>query len=105
MELPTLLPHTKVEASVETRGSQPLLKLGAHASVSTADIVVMDGVVHGMDAVLLPPAADDNDAGAGREREASSVRSWVRKLGHSSAESVPVEQLMERLQSYVEKTE
>ncbi len=106
MILPTILSGVNITAVVVQEGARQTLKIAGQAVASVPDLIMKDGVVHKIEQVLLPPIFQEggskSDAGTQEVKEDSS-RGWFGFLGWFAEDGrITVEQLMERLQPYVE---
>jgi hypothetical protein len=69
---------------------------------STQDIVAMDGVIHAIDTLLLPPMPSEDD-----DKPQTETTSWIASLlqllyGKTAPETLTVESIIERLNPLLE---
>lgn len=131
LDFPTLIPNLNISTSIKSQNQKLVIRVNDLATVTSPDIVVMDGVVHGIDTVLMPPnpwndvnedeveGGEDDGSGKGEEVEkvadenASSARkpstasgSWIDFMGNwwhgTDLQRLSVEELMMRLQPFVD---
>ena len=71
--------------------------------MSHPDLIVMDGVVHKIDSVLLPPSLDQGDSNEGSNNGVGSIGSFGSRLWPWSkhGSKIGVMELMDRLQPYL----
>ncbi|GLI79299.1 hypothetical protein PoHVEF18_007629 [Penicillium ochrochloron] len=100
VEMPTLAGGHFISASsvLESSTGRRTLSVNDEWKISRADIVVMDGVIHEMDAVLLPPLMQ-GDGQLGKQK----LNWWsIVKRSLNLDGGITVEELMERLQPLIE---
>ncbi|KAF3403686.1 hypothetical protein F1880_009568 [Penicillium rolfsii] len=100
VEMPTLAGgHFLSAVSVlESRSGRWSFSVNDEWKVKRADMVVMDGVIHEMDAVLLPPLMQ-GDSQLGKQK----LNWWsIVKRTLSFDDGITVEELMQRLQPLIE---
>ena len=103
VQLPTLLPHRNLTASIVNRHRRQTILLNDEVVISHPDLIVMDGVVHKIDSVLLPPSLAQEDRSKGSYKGRGSIGSsiaWFWPWSKHGSE-VGVMELMERLQPYL----
>ena len=103
IQLRTLLPQRNLTASIVTRHHRQTIQLNDEVVVSHPDLIVMDGVVHKIDRVLLPAPLAQEDGYKGAEKagsRASSSVAWLWPWSKHGSE-IGVLELMERLQPYL----
>lgn len=88
-------------------GRRQSIKINDDVVVSDPDFVVMDGVVHEIDTVLMPPlpkqSEAEEDGESKKSKPQSATSSWLRFLPWNDAPStMTVEEIMERLQPYID---
>ncbi|KAK5988364.1 Aurofusarin biosynthesis cluster protein S [Cladobotryum mycophilum] len=121
IELPTLHANLNLTTSVKQHeGKTQLWVTPSRAAgdtsqedeaipISVADIVVMDGVVHEIDTLLMPPAPEAEEGG-GQDKQAhhhapsASAALWKALAGHDKRE-ISIEELLERLGPWVTQPE
>ncbi|EZF21924.1 hypothetical protein H112_05095 [Trichophyton rubrum D6] len=96
IHLPTLLPSHNLSVTVEMNGPRVSPKINNAVSIESHDIVVMDGVVHKIDTVLLPPLLSNGEESTSEQSWMSTMAQWL--LGPSG---VPVGELKKRLERLV----
>lgn len=94
LDLPTLLPKHNLSISIDMDGSRSVPKIN-EVRIAQADIVVMDGVVHKMDNILLPPKRAQEEVESHQDSWLDSLLRWT--AGYSGLD---IEELMERLQPF-----
>jgi uncharacterized surface protein with fasciclin (FAS1) repeats len=99
VEMPTLAGGHFVSASSVLQSSgRRKISVNDEWKVSRPDIVVMDGVIHELDAVLLPPLVE-GEGQLGKE----NLNWWsIVKRSMNIGGGITVEELMERLQPLIE---
>lgn len=103
MKMPTLAGGHSISASsvLEASSGRRTISINDDWKVSRPDIVVMDGVIHELDAVLLPPVMND-DGQLGKQ----NLNWWsIVKRSMNIGGIITVEGLMERLQPLIESEE
>jgi uncharacterized surface protein with fasciclin (FAS1) repeats len=100
--LPTMARGCNISASSirQSDSVRRIISINDEWKVSRPDIVVMDGVVHGMDSVLLPPTMN----GEGQLEKQQNWWSVVSRSLHIGG-GITVEELMERLQPLIDRDE
>ncbi|KAK1138741.1 hypothetical protein N8T08_002050 [Aspergillus melleus] len=99
LDLPTLVPGYNLSISIDagdsSRSSSPLIN--NEVRIAQPDLVVMDGVVHKLDTVLLPPRSPRDDT-------EWQQQSWFGSLVHwaTSSSGVNVGELVRRLEEFVD---
>lgn len=96
LDLPTLHPKHNLSISINMDGSRSCLKIN-EVRIAQADIVVMDGVVHKIDNILLPPKRAQEEVESQQESWLDSLLRWT--AGYSDLD---IEELMERLQPFID---
>ncbi|OOQ87499.1 Fasciclin domain family protein [Penicillium brasilianum] len=99
VEMPTLAGgHFVSASSILQSGGRRTISVNDEWKVSRPDIVVMDGVIHELDAVLLPPLME-GEGQLGKEK----LNWWsIVKRSMNLGGGITVEELMERLQPLIE---
>ncbi|KAM5466564.1 hypothetical protein MauCBS54593_005821 [Microsporum audouinii] len=94
IHLPTLLPAHNLSIIVDLDGSRADPRVNGAVSIDNPDIVVMDGVVHKIDTILLPPLLGD---------ESAPEHSWMSTLMQwlVGPPGMPVGELKKRLERLV----
>jgi hypothetical protein len=98
LDLPTLLPKHNLSISIHLDASRHSPKING-VEIAQADIVVMDGVIHKMDNILLPPKPD-------HEEIVSHQKSWLGSLLGWTAwySDLDIDELVERLQPFIDES-
>ena len=102
----TLLPHRTLAARIIDIGGRQTIQLNNEVVVSHADLIRMDGVVHKIDQVLLPPRIAKVE---GSEEEQVTEQGAISKFlawlwpWDGQDGGVEVMELMERLQPLLEE--
>lgn len=99
VEMPTLAGgHFISASSILQSGRRRTILVNDEWKVSRPDIVVMDGVIHELDAVLLPPLVE-GEGQLGKEK----LNWWsIVKRSMNLGGGITAEELMERLQPLIE---
>lgn len=91
--------HFVSASSVLQSSGRRTISVNDERKVSRPDIVVMDGVIHELDAVLLPPLVE-GEGQVGKQ----NLNWWsIVKRSMNIGGGITVEELMERLQPLIEK--
>jgi len=111
--LPTLVTDRALNITVEPANGpeyRQSVRVNSQVALSIPDMVTMDGVIHGIDTILVPPAIDSNNEGEQVDDDSSRTRnrSWLSRVadwfsGASAEETLTVDQWIERLQPLVGK--
>lgn len=96
VELPTLLSPLSLNIAIKTYCSRLTIKANKAVSVSSIDVIAMDGVVHVIDSLLFPPLPDGVDCQTRRASWLDFLRFNSKPLG------VSVEEIVRRLQPHIE---
>jgi uncharacterized surface protein with fasciclin (FAS1) repeats len=101
--LPTLARGCNISASSarQSDGGRRIILINDEWKVSRPDIVVMDGVIHGTDAVILPPIMNAEGQLEKQNQNWWSIVSRSLNIGGG----ITVEELMERLQPLIDSNE
>lgn len=94
----TLLPHRNLTASIVNKHGRQTIQLNDEVVVNHPDLIAMDGVVHKIDRVLLPPRLakeESNEKLAGSSVDSFLAWFWPWSRHDSKIE---VMELMERIQ-------
>lgn len=103
LQLSTLLPHRNLTASIVNKHHRQTILVNDEVVVSHPDLIVMDGVVHKIDSVLLPPSSAQEDSYEAFGNGGGSIGSFVAWLWRWSTHGskIGVIELMDRLQPYL----
>ncbi|KAJ5521629.1 Fasciclin domain family protein [Penicillium freii] len=99
LDLPTLVPGYNLSISIDAGDGARLSPLiNNEVRIAQPDLVVMDGVVHKLDTVLLPPRSPRDD---------KEQQSWFGSLLHwaTSNSEVKMGELVRRLEEFVDDAE
>ena len=99
----TLLPHCEMTASIINRHDRQTIQLNDDVVVSHPDLIVMDGVIHKIDRVLLPPRLEEESEEDGLLSFGSKIvrfLTWFWSWRRQDSE-IGVVELMERLQPHL----
>ena len=97
-----MLGNLNLNTSIVKPGRRQTIQINGEIVVSDPDMAVMDGVLHLIDTVMMPPRAKDATGSEDKADEDKPASSWTDYLPWSSSSAMSVEQLMERLQPYAE---
>ncbi|KAH8695155.1 FAS1 domain-containing protein [Talaromyces proteolyticus] len=105
--LPSLITDQGLNITVQPAkgpGHRQSVQVNSRVPLAIPDLVAMDGVVHGIDTILVPPAVD-SDKDQDDESSGSQNRPWLSRFFDWSAgtaeETLTVDQWIERLQPLV----
>ncbi|MCJ1264301.1 hypothetical protein MMC22_004172 [Lobaria immixta] len=103
VQLPTLLPHRYLTASIVKNHHRQTLLINDEVVVDHPDLILMDGVVHKIDRVLLPPSLAQGDSNEGSHKGEGSIGSFASWpwLWRKHGSKIGVMELMDRLQPYL----
>ncbi|ORY10496.1 fasciclin domain family protein [Clohesyomyces aquaticus] len=110
IRLPTMNSGVDLETSIVLNENRQSIRLNDKTVASDPDIITMDGVIHKIDELLLPPSLGDYLDGVGHGIDLdhrSSGSAWYnfRWPWNAPSSEISVDELMERLQPLVEKGE
>jgi len=90
-------------ALIVNKHHRQTILLNNEVVVSHPDLIVMDGVVHKIDSVLLPPSLAQENSNEGSHKGGGSIGSFVAWLWPWSkhGSKIGVLELMDRLQPYL----
>ncbi|PLB48455.1 Fasciclin domain family protein [Aspergillus steynii IBT 23096] len=101
LDLPTLVPGYNLSISIDAGDSaRPSPLINNEVRITQSDLVVMDGVVHKLDTVLLPPRSPRDDTEGQQQSWFGSLVHWV-----TSDSDVKVGELVRRLEEFMDGAE